>query len=72
MEPKAAQRNRSDGSFAVCCSILRAIGPSRCCLLGSVSGVSCTRLSGKVIDSFQSGGRNNTYGTHSSLFRHTV
>src|ERR1700739_1443731 len=30
MEPSAAHRNRSEGSLAVCCSKLRAIGPSAC------------------------------------------
>ena len=28
IEPKAAHRKTSDGTFAVCCSMLRAIGPS--------------------------------------------
>ena len=30
IEPTAAQRKRSEGSFAVCCSKLRATGPSAC------------------------------------------
>jgi hypothetical protein len=38
MEPMAAHRKVSDGNFAVCCSMLRAIGPSRCSGAGAVLG----------------------------------
>src|SRR4051812_29047959 len=31
IEPPAAHRNRSEGSLAVCCSIVRATTPSVCC-----------------------------------------
>src|SRR5688500_6944111 len=39
MEPKAAHRNVSDGSLAVCCSIVRATGPSRWSTWGRVLGI---------------------------------
>src|SRR5262245_6891290 len=32
IDPSAAQRKRSEGSFAVCCSNARATGPSECCM----------------------------------------
>ena len=48
IEPSAAQSQMSDGNFAVCCSMLRAIGPSRCSsrglVLGSVLASSFNRM----------------------------
>src|SRR5207302_1177682 len=48
MEPKAAQRKTSDGTLAVCCSMLRAIGPSLCSVRACVSGFVFNMFSGKI------------------------
>src|SRR5436305_921626 len=41
MEPTAAHRKTSDGSLAVCCSMLRAMKPSRWLGSGEVLGSRC-------------------------------
>jgi len=42
IDPTAAQRNQSEGTLAVCCSIIFATGPSVC--VGSLLSWSCVLL----------------------------
>jgi|SRR2546421_7239869 hypothetical protein len=53
IDPNAAHKNQSEGSFAVCCSMLRATVPSRCSSRPPVSGCvfakSCYSITASVV-----------------------